>query len=117
MARDGRIKAVELRKIIAIVRNQVLEEVEGRLIDMRVKGISVSKVKGYGEYANFFNPDWMVTHSRIEIFTEESKVDEIVTAIMEVAHTGMAGDGIVAVVPVQKVYRIRNKSEITPDDL
>jgi nitrogen regulatory protein P-II 1 len=117
MARDGRIKAVELRKIIAIVRNQVLEEVEGRLIDMRVKGISVSKVKGYGEYANFFNPDWMVTHSRIEIFTEESKVDEIVTAIMEVAHTGMAGDGIVAVVPVQKVYCIRNKSEITPDDL
>jgi nitrogen regulatory protein P-II 1 len=117
MARDGRIKAVELRKIIAIVRNQVLEEVEGRLIDMRVKGISVSKVKGYGEYANFFNPDWMVTHSRIEIFTEESKVDEIVTAIMEVAHTGMAGDGIVAVVPVQKVYRIRNKSEITPEDL
>jgi nitrogen regulatory protein P-II 1 len=117
MAKDGRIKAVELRKIIAIVRNQVLEEVEGRLIDMRVKGISVSKVKGYGEYANFFNPDWMVTHSRIEIFTEESKVDEIVTAIMEVAHTGMAGDGIVAVVPVQKVYRIRNKSEITPEDL
>jgi nitrogen regulatory protein P-II 1 len=117
MAKDGRITAVELRKIIVIVRNQALEKVEGRLIDMRVKGISVSKVKGYGEYANFFNPDWMVTHSRIEIFTEEGRADEIVTAIMEVAHTGMAGDGIVAVVPVQKVYRIRNKSEIAPEDL
>jgi nitrogen regulatory protein P-II 1 len=108
---------VEPRKIVAIIRNQVLEEIEGRLIDMKVRGISVSKVKGYGEYANFFNPNWMVTHSRIEIFIEESRVDEIVAAIMEVAHTGMEGDGIVAVVPVQKVYRIRTKSEITPEEL
>ena len=32
---------------------------------------------------------------------------------MEVAHTGMEGDGIVAVIPVEKLYRIRTKSEIT----
>jgi nitrogen regulatory protein P-II 1 len=105
---------MELRKIVAIVRNQVLEKIEGRLVDMRVKGISVSKVKGYGEYANFFNPDWMVTHTRIEIFTENAKVDEIVTAIMDVAHTGMTGDGVVAVLPVEKLYRIRTKSEVVP---
>ena len=82
---------------------------------MRVKGISVTKVKEYGEYANFFNPDWMVNHSRIEIFTEKAKVEEIVAAIMDIAHTGMPGDGIVAVLPVEKRYRIRTKSEIAPD--
>lgn len=106
---------MELRKIVAIVQNHVLENVEGRLVDMLVKGISVTKVKGYGEYANFFNPDWMVNHSRIEIFTEKAKVEEIVAAIMDIAHTGMPGDGIVAVLPVEKLYRIRTKSEITPD--
>jgi len=106
---------MELRKIVAIIRNEALEKVEGRLIDMRVKGISVTKVKGYGEYANFFNPDWLVTHSRIEIYTQESRGDEIVAAIMEVAHSGMEGDGIVAVMPVTKLYRIRTKSEILPE--
>lgn len=108
---------MEPKQIVAIFRNQSLENVEGRLVDMRVKGFSVSKVKGFGEYANFFNPDWMVTHTRIEIFTEKAKVDEIVTAIMEIAHTSMPGDGIVAVLPVEKLYRIRTRSEALPESI
>lgn len=108
---------MELRKIVAIVRNQVLEDVEGRLVDMRVRGISVSKVKGYGEYANFFRPDWMVSHSRIEIFAEKSMVEGVVAAIMELAHTGMPGDGIVAVLPVENLYRIRTRSPVTAEDM
>jgi nitrogen regulatory protein P-II 1 len=105
-----------LRKIVAIIRNEALEKVEDRLVDMRVKGISVTRVNGYGEYANFFNPSWMVTHSRLEIYAERSRVDEITAAVMDVAHTGMEGDGIVAVIPVDKLYRIRTKSEISPED-
>jgi nitrogen regulatory protein P-II 1 len=107
---------MKLKKIIAIIRNRFLEEVEGRLLEMKVKEISVTKVRGYGEYANFFNPDWLVMHSRIEIFEEEARVDEIVAADMEVADTGMAGDGIIAVIPVSKLYRIRTKSGISPND-
>jgi nitrogen regulatory protein P-II 1 len=107
---------MELRKIVAIIRNESLDKIEGKLVDMRVRGISVTKVKGYGEYANFFNPNWMVTHSRIEIFTDDSRVDDIAAAIMEAAHTGMEGDGIVAVIPVAKLYRIRTKSEVAPDE-
>lgn len=108
---------MQLKKIVAIIRNQFLAEVEGRLVEMRVRGISVTKVKGYGEYANFFNPHWLGTHSRIEIFTEEARVAEIAAAIMEVANTGQEGDGILAVLPVSKMYRIRTKSEITPEEL
>lgn len=104
-----------LRKVVAIVRNETLEKVEGRLVELQVKGISVTKVKGYGEYANFFKPDWMVTHSRVEIFTEEAEAVRIAAAIMEVAHTGMDGDGIVAILPVLKLYKIRTKSEVLPE--
>ena len=103
-----------LRRVVAIIRNEILEKVENKLVELQVKGISVTKVKGYGEYANFFKPDWMVTHSKLEIFTEETRADRIAETIMEAAHTGMEGDGIVAVLPVLKLYRIRTKKEVLP---
>lgn len=108
---------MELKKIVAIVRNQALGDVEDRLTGMRVKGISVTRVKGYGELTTFINPDWRFTHARIEIYTELSMVDAIVEAILKTAHVGMPGDGIVAVLPVEKLYRIRSRSEITADEV
>ena len=108
---------MELRKVVAIIRNQVLEDVEARLSEMRVKGISVTKVEGYGEFANYLNPDWTVTHSRVEIFTEKNMVSGIVEAIMDIAHTGTAGDGIVAVLPVEEIYRIRTKSAVSAEEV
>jgi nitrogen regulatory protein PII len=30
---------------------------------------------------------------------------------MDAAHTGLAGDGIVVIIPVERMYRIRAKAE------
>jgi len=38
-------------------------------------------------------------------------------AIMDAAHLGMAGDGIVAILPVEKLYRIRTRSPAEADDI
>ncbi|HUU60172.1 MAG TPA: P-II family nitrogen regulator [Phycisphaerae bacterium] len=38
-------------------------------------------------------------------------------AIIETAHTGKAGDGFIAVLPVEKVYRIRRKAEARIDEI
>ncbi len=43
-----------LRKVTAIVRIEVLEEIEEQLEAIGVPGISVTYVKGFGNYANFF---------------------------------------------------------------
>jgi nitrogen regulatory protein P-II 1 len=103
---------MEFKKIVAIVRSSVLEGVEERLRQLGVKGISVSRVKGFGEYINYFKENRMVDHVRIDIFVEQSAVDGIVGAIIDSAHRGIPGDGIVAVQPVEKLYRIRTKCEI-----
>jgi len=107
---------MEFKQIVAIVRNAVLEKVEQRLKEIGIKGITVSPVKGYGEYANFYKGDWMVNRSKIEIFTEQKRVDEIARAVLETAHVGAAGDGILAVMPVEKLYRIRTMDEIGAQD-
>lgn len=108
---------MEFRKVTALIRSSVLEDVEKRLQDLGIKGVSVSRVKGYGEYANLSRSDWMVTHLKLEIFTEKAQADEIATAIMDTAHRGIAGDGIVAILPVEKLYRIRTKSEIKEEEI
>lgn len=98
---------MEFRKVTAIFRPDRLEAVEDQLRKLDVRGVSVTKVKGFGEYANFYSSDWLCTHVRIEIFLSASRAQEIATAIMDAAHTGLEGDGIVAVLPVEAVYHIR----------
>lgn len=106
---------MSFRKVTAIIRPDRLEAVEDRLRDLAVPGISVTKVKGYGEYANFYTQDWMLTHARVEVFIGEQRADEIVSAIMDAAHTGMEGDGIVAVLPVESVYHVRTRKKCEHD--
>jgi len=101
---------MEFRKINAIIRSNILEKVETRLQQIGIKGITVSRVKGYGEYANFFTRDWLTTNARIEIFAAKDDVDSIVAAIAESAHTGFAGDGFVAVLPVESIFLIRTQT-------
>ena len=104
-------------KITAIIRNGQLEPVEARLREIQVKGVSVTPVKGFGAYANFFDPGWLSSHSRIEIFLSEPDVEPTVNAILETAHTGNPGDGIVAVLPVETVYRIRTRKVAQPGEI
>jgi len=108
---------MSFKKITAIFRCDSCEKVERKLKDIGVHGFSLSKVKGYGEYADHYSDDWLVTHARIEIFAEESAVAEIVEVVMEAAHVGIEGDGIIAVSPVEDLYRIRTRSKLKPDDV
>ena len=99
------------KNVIAIVRLTDLEQIEKSLRQAGVGGVSITRVKGYGEYKNFFSADWKVGHARVEIFT--ARAEEVADTIMKAAHSGSAGDGVVAIVPVEKLYRIRDCSEVT----
>ena len=108
---------MEFRKVIAILKQSVLENIEKRLREMGVKGITVTQVKGYGENKALLAKDWLVSHVRLEVVTEKTKAEKIVNAIVEVAHTGGSGDGIVYILPVERVIKIRSKSEATLDEV
>lgn len=104
------------KKVTAIFRIDLLEKVEKSLQQLGVHGLSVSKVKGYGEYADFFAKDWMTNHARVELFTDESGAEIAAQTIMDAASLGMEGDGMVAISPVEKLYRIRTKTEVDEED-
>ncbi len=104
------------RKVTAIFRFELLGKVERKLQELGIKGLSVSKVKGYGEYADFYAKDWLTSHARIELFLEEKDAEVMAQAIMSAASLDMKGDGIVAILPVEKLYRIRTKQEINNNE-
>lgn len=108
---------MSFRKVTAIFRRDYFEKVEQKLQENGIHGFSISNVEGYGEYANYYSKDRLVPHVRLEIFTEEIKVDKIVETIIDAAHIGMEGDGIIAVLPVETLYRIRTRSEIKPGEI
>ena len=106
---------MDARLIIANFRSDKLQEVEKALERISVERINVTKVKGFGEYHNFYAPNWLTNEVRVEIFTKKEEVESITSAIMNAAHTGVSGDGVVAVVPIEKLYLIRTRSEATED--
>lgn len=95
-----------MQKITAIVRSEALERVERHLEVMGVPGLSVMHIEGYGEQANFFREPPLQRYARLEIFAQGDEVAAIVEAIAESAGNGLAGDGIVAVSPVEAFYHI-----------
>ncbi len=102
-------------KIVAIIRPDVLDKVEESLKKANVPGVSITHVEGYGEYANYYRQDRMVQHIQVEVFISKNRATEIAEVMMESAHTGTDGDGIVAIIPVDSVYHIRTKQKCSDE--
>ncbi|WP_242392375.1 P-II family nitrogen regulator [Anaeromyxobacter oryzisoli] len=104
-------------RVTAFVRIERLSTVERALQAMDVRGVSVSRVKGYGEYVDFFANDWMGQHARIEVVTGSARAAAVVDAILAAASTGTPGDGILTVTPLESVWRIRTRRGAEAADL
>jgi nitrogen regulatory protein P-II 1 len=103
-----------MKKIEAFIKPFKLDDVKSALMEIGVKGLTVSEVKGFGrqkghtelyrgsEYRVDFLPK-----SKLELFVADSEVDGVVETIIRVARTGSIGDGKIFVLPVEDAVRIR----------
>ena len=106
---------MEVRLVIGIVRREALEAGEDKLRQAGVQGVTVTNSKGYGAHPNFFARNAMNEGVRIEVYTAAERADLIAKAIIDGAHTGEPGDGIVAILPVERAFSITTKSETIPN--
>jgi len=105
-----------LKKLEAIIKPFKLDEVKEALIEIGVKGMTVSEVKGYGrqkgqselyrgrEYHIDFLPKM-----KIEVVVTDDKVDEAVRMILKIAKTGQMGDGKLFISNIEDAIRIRTE--------
>ena len=104
----------QLKKIQAIIRPFLLDEIKIALVKVGVMGITVSEVRGFGRQKGHTEP---LPHSEstvkflakilIEIVIKDEQADRVVNTIITAVRTGEIGDGKIFVSPVEQVIRIR----------
>ena len=70
--------------------------------------ISVSEVRGYGEYADLNSSNWLVNHLRLELYVPTEQAEIIAKTIMQHAQTGMKSDGIVSIESIDNLWHVRD---------
>jgi nitrogen regulatory protein P-II 1 len=103
-----------LKKIEAYIKPFKLDDVKAALMELGVRGMSVSEIRGFGrqkghtelyrgsEYKVDFLPK-----TKIEIVIADDMVEQAIDVIQKVARTGQVGDGKIFVLPVEDAVRIR----------
>ncbi|MCK5718786.1 MAG: P-II family nitrogen regulator [Thiomargarita sp.] len=110
-----------MKKVEAIIKPFLADDVREALGGIGISGMTVTEVKGFGrqkghtelyrgaEYTVDFLPK-----VKLELILEDSQVGQCVDTIIQVARTGKLGDGKIFVSPVEKIVRIRT-GEIDKD--
>ena len=99
-----------MKLITAIVRSTCLDDIMKSLEEIGVKGMTITEVKGIGEQVELFRP--YTIHKRIELFVPDERVEEISKVILEHARTGLAGDGLIAVFPIDYMIKVRTGEKL-----
>lgn len=103
-----------MKKIEAIVKPFILEDLKDALKEIGIQGMTVSEVKGFGRqkgHAEIYRGSEYVIDFLPKIKVEIIATDEMVSAIIDVisqsAKTGKTGDGKIFIIPIENAIRIR----------
>ena len=103
-----------MKKIIAIIRPNKLEDVKQALEEIGCHGLTIKDVKGRGRQLgiteSYRGRDYKVDllpKTEIEIVTKDEEVEDIVKSIVKTGQTGNIGDGKIFISTVEEVVRIR----------
>ena len=103
-----------MRKIEAIIRPHLLDDVKDRVRQIGVSGMTVYEVKGFGRTGGkrevYRGSTYVVDFLpkvRVEIMVGDCLVTDVVQAIVQAARTGKIGDGKIFISAVEDAIRIR----------
>ena len=95
-----------MKKIEAIVRKERFQTIYDVLVKSGIGGMTITEARGFGHHRNGLRDK-----IKIEIYADEFQVDKVVDMIRQIAKTGESGDGKIAVLNLEKLYRIRTGEE------
>lgn len=103
-----------MKKIEAIIREERLEAVKKSLDEKGFIGLTVTKVSGRGQQRGI-TLQWRVGEYRVdllpkikvEVVVSDKDCPVVIGIICEAGRTGTIGDGMIFVLPVEQIIRVR----------
>jgi nitrogen regulatory protein P-II 1 len=114
MKKNFRRKCLEMKRIIAIIRPDKLEDVKQALEDIGIHGMTVMEAKGRGRQLgiteSYRGHDYKVDllpKVRLDIIVKKEELEKVIQTIVKSGQTGCIGDGKIFISSVDDVIRIR----------
>ena len=102
-----------MKQIVAIVKPYLAEKVLESLKRAPLEAVSVREVKGYGRQKSYLDQYGDSEYSlaflpkvEINLWVDDSRAEEILRKVVDVARTGRMGDGKIFVLPTTQVEGI-----------
>jgi nitrogen regulatory protein P-II 1 len=103
-----------MKKIEAVIRPFMVDDVKDALIALGVGGMTVTDVRGFGNESDRIGRHSdaeptadLVPKAAVEVVVADDVLASVVSVICQVGRTWHAGDGHVFVLPVSAAIRIR----------
>ncbi len=94
-----------MKKIECIIRPEKFNDVYQAIKKSGAGGMSVTEIEGFGNQRALGKS--LVEKIKIEIYADAFQVEVLVDTIMKAARTGKIGDGKIAIISLEEIYRIR----------
>lgn len=95
-----------MKKIECIIRSEKLKDLTCALLKIGVGGMTVSDVRGFGAQNQRSYNLLFVHKTKIEIYVVDSQVKNVISVVLTYCSTRKAGDGKIAVLPLDDCIRI-----------
>ncbi|WP_145245517.1 P-II family nitrogen regulator [Aeoliella mucimassa] len=104
-----------MKQIIAVVKPFLVEEILHSLRRAPLEAVEVREVKGYGKQKSYLDQYTDTEYSQaflpkveIILWVADSRAEEVIRKVVEVARTGRMGDGKIFVLSAQSHEQVVN---------
>lgn len=94
-------------KVVAILNITDYKALHEPIQQLDVPGITVSMVKGFGDYVNDFSPFGFSDNMKVEIYTTAEQAETVAAELSALADRLTKGGGVVAIEPVHQLMNVR----------
>ena len=114
-----------MKRIDAMIPSMRRNEVVNNILKAGSRGVTVVESRGKGDGERPMvegargTAKYIADYNRIDTITtvvDDSKVDSIVSSIIDVAYRGNDGDGMIFVSTIDEAYKISTKEKIKPQN-
>lgn len=109
-----------VKQVIAIVKPFLVEQILDSLRRAPLEAVEVREVKGFGKQKSYLDQYTDSEYSQaflpkveIILWVDDSRTDEVVRQVVEIARTGRMGDGKILVLPAQSYEQVIDIGEVS----